>query len=80
MMKSTFANNLAFGACAFTLPVITLAWLSVPAVMSAVTFAGAGLLVLGAGGITLNSMRNARATENMSHVLNRAEARRLERR
>lgn len=80
MIKSDSADKALVGACTLTLPVVAFVSLSATGLMTATTGAAIGVLLAGAGWIALTTWRNAQSTENVSHVLNRAETRPPERR
>ena len=79
-MIKVHTNNAVMGACALTFPVVMLASLSAPGAMTALTGAVVGIALGGASWIALTTWRDAQATENISHVLHRAENRTPERR
>jgi hypothetical protein len=75
MKKRSFENGAALGAAAITLPMVSTLWLlAVPGIMSPMTFAVVSLLAVAGAYVAFNTWRNGQATENIGHVLQRAEA------
>ena len=75
MKNRSIEKTTALAAGVVTIPVASLLFLwGVPGVLSPVTFAALCLVAFGGAYVALNTWRNGQATENIGHVLQRAEA------
>ena len=75
MKNRILEKTTALGAGAVTVPMASTLWLiGVPGLMSPVTFTAVSLIAFGAAYVAFNTWRNGQATENIGHVLRRAEA------
>ena len=73
-MKNRNFEMAAVSTGAVTLPLAAVVWvMAVPGMMSGVTFSAVAMVAAGAAFVAFNTWRNGRATENISHVLRRAE-------